>query len=257
MRMLKYAAFPLFALLASCAAQETRVESTLILGKQPTYESKELKQSIDGKSDKPKDELYKQAAELAKEFEKKPLPEEPYVSRTIDVDVSEKSYKMTLRDESGWMPQKYIDMLDNAILKDEIVSYKPYMAGISYDGKEVKKPLIVARKTDGTYCFFTYNAKTDDEKIGLPVINVYMHDPNMLSRSIKASSGAVRTDWPSPKTTGEIRKNCPVKIKTNKEEKEIIAPYVIDNKTVILDKELNEYLKKSKILPKIREVLSE
>lgn len=228
----------------------------------PASEESRLDIKMSGYAEKDMKKLADEVGDLLKNL---PESKEPYRMRDIDFSSDKGIVRLRITEENGWMPQKYVEMFDNALLRKEILSYKPYTAGIFLDANkngvrdadeaELKKPLVVARKTDGTYCFFTYDPEMSKPDIGLPVINIYMFGPAMLSESISTTPGVVRTDW-KPMSGKNVRKNCPLEIKTKSGTVKIMAPYLIDG-TAVLDKELADYLKTIDALPKNRKILGE
>jgi len=271
MNMAKYAAIPLLAILASCSSTpRTHVESKLTLGKHPSYQEKELKQDVKGTTEKSRDEQEKYIKEVVKAlppFDNK----DGYKTRELELSTSDKSTSFKLSEESGWMPKEYVKMLNEARDNGYLLSYDFYEDGAVKDtngnGKldegesKLSRPVVVIRKTDGTYCIGAYeNADDGKLKSGLPVINVIKYNTkDSLGKAIQDTSGVARNyAKPADCGDGEIIRNPRVRIRTKEGIKEVVAAFAlkIDDKMIIyFDKELELYLKDA--LPKYYRVLKE
>jgi len=263
MRMHTYVSIPMLALLAGCSSPSAQVESKLAIDKQPSYEVQELKRDVNGSTKKTRDELEKDVKSIADAMAAD-KPNGPDWTQTLEYSSSDKTYRINVRRESGWLPEKYVKMLNEARDKDYLMSYDFYADGASHNDKTaLKRPIAVGRKNDGTYVFFVYESGDDGQlNLGMPVINVIKYnDPDSLGKAIRGKKGIARTNWPKPPDhkDGEIIKNPRVRIRTNKGIKEIVAPYALQTKEktiVIIDEELKRYLKDDE-LPKYYAVLKE
>jgi len=267
---LKYAALAMaeigLAFVIGCAQPDFKGEASR--ERYPASNESRLNVKMSGYAEKDMKKLTDELGELVKNL---PESKEPYHMRDIKLSGDKGTVSLAITEESGWLPKEYVKMLNEARDKGYLLSYDFYEDGAVKDtngnGKldegesKLSRPVVVIRKTDGTYCIGAYeNADDGKLKSGLPVINVIKYNTrDSLGKAIQCVNGIARNyAKPANCGDGELIRNPRVRIRTKEGIKEVVAAFAlkIEGKTIIyFDKELEIYLKDA--LPKYYRVLKE
>lgn len=224
----------------------------------PASNKSRLDVKMSGYAEKDMKKLSDELGDLVKNL---PESKEPYHMRDIDFSSDKGTVRLRITEESGWLPEKYVKMLNEARDKGYFLSYGFYEDGVSCNEKTVmKRPVVVLRKINGLYDICIYE-NMDDANLANCINFIKYNDAESLGKAIQAMEGVARTNWPKPPDhkDSKLITNPRVRIRTNKGVKEIVAPYAIQMKEktiIVIDEELKRCLKDDE-LPKYFEVLKE
>jgi hypothetical protein len=224
----------------------------------PSYETYRLEQTVEGPSKFSQDDFREEAGKIVNAISAPITMKNPHVVRELEFEVSDKGYKLSVRDERGWLPEKYITMLNEMCSDRSIISYQLFDAEVYLDKNRdgtcnagetmVKRPLAIVRKGDGSYCFLTYEKEDESwmRDIGLPFVNtVKCNGFSDILGGIGKVKGVGRTGWAVPSSGGRTQRNADISVKTSDRKIRLVVPYVTyegDGPTVWLDEELWSYL---------------
>jgi hypothetical protein len=217
----------------------------------PTYSSALLTHRAEGRSDAPVDSYVKDAS-TAVETALSGTQGAAFLRKTATVEKDDKGVRTTISYDSGWMPREYIHMLNELRERGDIIGYNLYKDGAKIGACQIDGPAAIVRRADGTFCGLVYDETNDSKLPQQYCSNVIKHNTaESLRKAISQSDGFVRTDWAEINGAGrDVAKNKHIAMRTNSGELRVIVPYVIGGRTVVLDFELEAWLKSHNALPK-------